>query len=97
MVPCGVEVSDKLCYLISKTDSYEIPQWEYLHQIIEGFELEPGYFFHLEVKITTTAGPKASSPPNITYRMNFIKESSLPSNMNLLRDTGTSKTGQVKC
>lgn len=70
MVPCGVAVSEELCYLITKTDSYENAQWEYLHQTIEGFELEHGYFFHLEVMTSTSAGPKVNSPPNITYRLN---------------------------
>ncbi|MFD2200042.1 DUF4377 domain-containing protein [Shivajiella indica] len=70
LVPCGVGVTEELCYLISETDSYENALWDYLYQPIEGFELEPGYFFNLEVKLFTTAGPKPNSPPKITYQLN---------------------------
>jgi hypothetical protein len=72
MVPCNVDVaiSDDLCYLISETEPPENANWILLHQPIQGFEMEVGYFSQLEVKITSSPGLKPSSPPNITYQLN---------------------------
>lgn len=67
LIPCNSDPSSQLCYLISRTDSHEGANWETLELPIKGFELESGYFFHLEVKVTKVAGLKPSSPPITTY------------------------------
>jgi hypothetical protein len=69
MISCNSDPSSKLCYLISRTDTHEAAKWELLEYPIKGFELESGYFFHLEVKVTKVPGLKPSSPPITTYTL----------------------------
>jgi hypothetical protein len=69
MISCNSDPSSKLCYLISRTDTHESAKWELLEYPIKGFELESGYFFHLEVKVTKVPGLKPSSPQIITYTL----------------------------
>ncbi|WP_194974307.1 DUF4377 domain-containing protein [Aquiflexum lacus] len=70
MIPCNQDPGAKLCYLISKTDSFEDAQWEMLENSIEGFQLDQGYFTLLEVKINTIPRQTPSMPPIITYQLN---------------------------